>query len=192
MKGYLFYNHHLGDVLMIAFNIDQTPTHYQKKGDITLIYHHDELIGVNVFNISSVCKIKSSGQIHLPPKILIEVLNNLLNSSNIVIDNLDKSLYSIGKVESKIQCENMFLLKVNMKNRDFYVLSKNDVDLNKLYVIATEGALLTSGKVVKNFLYQNYLIEGHICSYLDLQLDSEDKLIILDDNSLVGEDFFSY
>ena len=192
MKGYLFYNHHLGDVLMIIFNVEQTPTRYQKLGDITLIYHNDELIGVNVFNISSVCKIKSSGQIHLPPKILIEVLNNLLNSFNIVIDSLDKSPYKIGKVESLIQFENVFLLKINMKNKTMFVLSKNDVDLDKLYVIATEGALLTSGKVVENYQYQNYLIEGHICSYLDLQLDSEDKLIILDDNSLVGDDFFSY
>ena len=53
MKANFFYNRKLiGDVLLVIINNDLPMTHYENHDDITLIYSHNELIGINIFNIS--------------------------------------------------------------------------------------------------------------------------------------------
>ena len=54
MKANLFYNHRLGDVLLISFDHNQEMTHFVKNNDTVIIYHKNQIIGVNIFNISSI------------------------------------------------------------------------------------------------------------------------------------------
>jgi hypothetical protein len=53
MKANFFYNQKtIGDVLLILINNKAPMTRYEKHDDVTLIYSGDELIGINIFNIS--------------------------------------------------------------------------------------------------------------------------------------------
>ena len=71
----LFYNYHtLGDVLMIVFNNQKRATHFDKRNDVTLIYSDFELIGINLFNISKIVRIKAQGMIVSPAKEFLEVI----------------------------------------------------------------------------------------------------------------------
>lgn len=192
MKATLFYNHQLGDLLLIEFNIDKYPTHYQKENDIVLIYNDEELIGINIFNISSICKMKMNGQIHLPPKILIQLLNSILSKYNVIIDFQDKSLFSVGNVNSCQECENYYIVNVNVGNKMINAKSKKIIEKNNKCVVAFVGAILSNGYQVKNEMCNDILIEGYICSYCDLSINDDNNLLLLNDDIEVGQDFFSY
>ena len=50
---------------MIDINNDLAPNRSVTKDDVTLIYSNDTLLGINIFNVSSVIKFKSEGRIIL-------------------------------------------------------------------------------------------------------------------------------
>ena len=96
----LFYNKDLiGDVLMIVYNQGKIPNKSIKEENIVKIYSDDELIGINIFNISSIVKIHANGLIPLPANEFVDVINTLLAQHN--LDKLEykkESGFKIGKV----------------------------------------------------------------------------------------------
>ena len=80
MKAAFFYNYRLtGDVLLVDINNQLIPNRHESKGDVTLVYSNDVLVGINIFNISKVIKLKTEGRIVLPPDTLIDFINNNTN-----------------------------------------------------------------------------------------------------------------
>lgn len=178
MKASFFYNHKLGDVLFIVIDNCLLSTRFERYDDIVIIYHNDKVIGINIFNISNVCKIKISGQIHLPPIVLVEMLNSLLRKFDIELDIVNESLFCIGKV---VGIDNDFI-KVDI-GRIICIENRRSVNLGDYCVIAKKGALLSGGEVVNG--------DGCVCSYCDLSLLDNDEIIILDGNDVdIGQDFF--
>ena len=49
----LYYNHKtIGDVLLIEFKPNEYPTRVEKHDNVVALYDNDDLVGINVFNIS--------------------------------------------------------------------------------------------------------------------------------------------
>ena len=64
MKGQLFYNlPQLGDILFINLDSDLLPSRSETKGDVTLIYSLDKLVGINIFNFSVILHKLLQGEI---------------------------------------------------------------------------------------------------------------------------------
>ncbi len=66
MKYALYYDYEtIGDVLMIVINSQATPDRCEKKDNVSILYKNDELVGINIFDISKIIKIKAKGFIPL-------------------------------------------------------------------------------------------------------------------------------
>lgn len=176
----LFYNYrHIGDVLIVIFDNDKSPTKSERKKDVEVIYHQDEVIGYNIFNIRNVVKIKSEGLIYLPSPTLINVINNILKNSGVEeLAPIKESGYIIGEVK-RIDGS----IAINIGKEEVMIPLNNEVQLGDKVVIAKVGARLNNGAKVRQF--------AHLCSEKDLQISEEDKVLILDKDEEVGKDFFT-
>lgn len=195
-----FYNYHeLGDILFVIINNDAFLTRFERKGDICFIYHKDELIGINFFNISKSLKIKSRGIIQLPPDIFIDALNNLLSLvSDVRLSYITKSNYVIGKilsVDEHPESHHLHLLKVDVGDEVLpIVCGALNCEKDKLCVVAKIGAHLTNGEEVKKSSLLGEDSFGMCCSEKDLGLEEtlpKHHLLYLNENEVkIGQDFY--
>ena len=178
----LFYNYrHIGDVLIVIFDNDKSPTRNERKKDVEVIYHQDEVIGYNIFNIRNVVKIKSEGLIYRPSPTLIGVINNILKNSGVEeLAVIDESGYIIGEV---INIEKDQIL-IDIKKEKVSTLNQQfPLNVGDKVVIAQIGTRLNTGVKVKQ--------TAHLCLEKDLQISEEDKVLILDKDEEIGKDFFT-
>ena len=181
MKNYsLFYSYkNLGDILIVIFDNEKKPTRHERKGKVEIIYHEDEIIGYNVFDISEVIKIKTQGKIFLPSPILIKVINTILKNSGVEeLDEIKESGYVIGKVIK----ENDNDIQVDIHQEIISVKKEDNIKINDYIVIAKKGTMLNSGQIVKE--------DGHICNEKELQISDSDKPLVFKEEAAVGMDFF--
>ena len=176
----LFYDYrHNGDVLIVIFNNDKSPTRNERKKDVEVIYHQDEVIGYNIFNIRNVVKIKSEGLIYLPSPTLINVINNILKNSGVEeLAPIKESGYIIGEV--KRMDGN---IAINIGKEEVIIPLNNEVQSGDKVVIAKVGTRLNNSAKVQQF--------AHLCTEQDLQISEEDKVLILDKDEEIGKDFFT-
>ena len=182
MKNYsLFYSYkNIGDVLIIIFNNELKATHDEKRGNVTVIYHDDEIIGYNIFNIKEIIKIRSEGKIFLPSSALISVINSILKNAKLpVLDEQIDSGYYVAVVKT-INDKNII---VSLSNEELIAKKVDGVAINDKVVVARKGTTLADGSVVKE--------EGHICTNVELGIKEEEKILVLDEDVEIGKDFFS-
>ena len=76
MKYGCYYNHKtIGDILLIEIKPSIFPSRAVKKDDVVALYKDDELVGINIFNISDIVKIKAEGFIHYLKEEVLDVIN---------------------------------------------------------------------------------------------------------------------
>lgn len=195
-----FYNYKtVGDILMAIIDAEKVPTSSKSFKDVTLIYNHDELIGINFFNISSVCKIKSVGKIVLPPKALIDVLNSYLRPiCDYKLEYIKDSMFVVGKIltcEEHPESDHLHVLKVDIGSEilDIVCGAKN-VAVGKLCVVAKVGAMMMDGTLIKPGKLLGEVSNGMCCSPRELGINIDyppHHLLLLDEeNVVVGQDFF--
>lgn len=183
IKDYsLYYSYkNIGDVLLIVINNDEKTTKVENYNNVFLLFNNkDELIGINIFNISKLMKIKGEGQIYLPNKILIDVINNvLLKITGISLEYKNDSGYVIGEVVENTNAT----IKVSTNEQiyefinDHYSVSNND----KVVILKPNYYLNNGKKIQKN---------GHLCTEKDLSISDNDKLFTCYDKIEIGTDFF--
>ena len=84
MKYALYYDYEtIGDVLLVVIKPTVIPTKEVKINDVVALYNKDELIGINIFNISKVIKIKAKGLIPLINEDILNVINHILENANL-------------------------------------------------------------------------------------------------------------
>ena len=178
MKDYgLYYSYKgIGDVLIVIFK-NEAVTRSETKGRVVIIYHNEEIIGYNIFNVKDIVKIKSEGMIYLPSPTLIDVINTILINEG--VEPLDYIAHS-GYCTAKVAGEN----KLSLGEKE--VSAKTDkLKLNDIVVVALPGTHLSNGEIVKDN-------ECHICTYNELGINiEEDKYLLLDNDIEIGKDFFS-
>ena len=199
MEYSLFYNYKLiGDVLMIVYDQEKIPTSKVEEDNVVKIYYNDTLIGVNIFNFSSIVKVKSKGLIPLPNNALIDVINTILEGHNIEkLPYKKESGFRIGKilsVEEHPESTHLHILKVDVGSEILdIVCGAANVKENAVVVVATIGTTMFDGTVIKTGKLLGEVSNGMCCSERELNLiDDQTKrgLLILDETYTIGADFF--
>ncbi len=196
MRHYsLFYSYkHIGDVLIIIFNNDKKSTKNVRKGQVEIIYHENEIIGYNIFDIRNVVKIKTEGLIYLPSPAFINVINAILkNNGAEELDYVKESGYFIGEIKSIEQIDNeKSLVSIDNKKELINAVTKsNDLHLHDKVVVAIVDTRLNNGELVKSSNLGQTIINGHLCNEKELQISDEDSILILDKDEEIGKDFFT-
>ena len=196
----LYYNKEtIGDCLMIVFESNTTPTKVEKNDNVVSLYAHDELIGVNIFNISQIMKIKAHGFIPIIDENVLKIINSILQNAN--IEPLDPNIGSgfkvalIEEIEEHPDSEHLHICKVNVGSEEKLqiVCGAYNAREGLRCVCATPYTFMPNGQqIIPNKLLG---IEsfGMLCSGRELGLEGfENKrgLLELDDSYLVGNDFF--
>ncbi len=200
MKDYaIFYNYHtIGDVLLIVSDLETKPNRVVKNGDVTSLYLDDKLIGINIFNISNVLKIKSNGLIVLPLKEMIDVINNILINANVeTLEYKKESGFKVGKVltcEEHPDSDHMHVLTVDIGSEVLdIVCGAPNVKEGQKVVVATLGTTMFDGKKIVPSSLRGIKSNGMLCSPRELHLEGAPNvrgILVLDDDAIIGEDFF--
>lgn len=200
MKDYaIFYNYHtIGDVLLIISDLETKPNRVIKNGDVTSLYLDDKLIGINIFNVSNVLKIKSNGLIVLPLKKMIDVINNILINANVeTLEYKKESGFKVGKVltcEEHPDSDHMHVLTVDIGSEVLdIVCGAPNVKEGQKVVVATLGTTMFDGKKIVPSSLRGIKSNGMLCSPRELHLEGAPNvrgILVLDDDAIIGEDFF--
>ncbi len=200
MKDYaIFYNYHtIGDVLLIISDLETKPNRVVKNGEVTSLYLDDKLIGINIFNISNVLKIKSNGLIVLPLKEMIDVINNILINANVeTLEYKKESGFKVGKVltcEEHPDSDHMHVLTVDIGSEVLdIVCGAPNVKEGQKVVVATLGTTMFDGKKIVPSSLRGIKSNGMLCSPRELHLEGAPNvrgILVLDDDAIIGEDFF--
>lgn len=200
MKDYaIFYNYHtIGDILLIISDLETKPNRVVKNGDVTSLYLDDKLIGINIFNISNVLKIKSNGLIVLPLKEMIDVINNILINANVeTLEYKKESGFKVGKVltcEEHPDSDHMHVLTVDIGSEVLdIVCGAPNVKEGQKVVVATLGTTMFDGKKIVPSSLRGIKSNGMLCSPRELHLEGAPNvrgILVLDDDAIIGEDFF--
>lgn len=183
----------IGDVLIVVIENELECTSSERKGQIEVLYNNDKVIGYNIFNISELIKIKNNGPIFLPDPTAINILNNLLKNSQVEeLAILSSSGYYTGKVLDVIELsEDKKYLMVDLSFDMVSTIVKNaDIETGDKVVVATVDARLGDGSKVKYGNMDGTLLNGHICSELELSISDKEKIFKLNNNEEIGKDFF--
>ena len=185
----IFYSYKgIGDVLIVIFNNESKPTHHERKGQVEVIYHEQEVIGYNIFDISKIIKIKTSGLIYLPSKELISIINALLRNNGLEeLEVQTNSGYIIGEVVYIKPYQEKKIVSVDIGKEVVKAYTKEAINLKDKVVVATLGTRLNDSRIVKMIEDTN----AFICTEKDLQISESDTILILDNEEENGKDFFT-
>lgn len=179
-----FYNKQgVGDVLMLTKgNFDKNHIDTESNSNVTLIKNGltEELVSVNIFNISESFAIEGNGNIELTEEQLTQV-NTLIKEAGfdltIEIDNSPK--FVVGHVESCEKLEgsdHLSLTQVNVGDSSLQIVcGASNIAQGQDVIVARHGAVLPSGSIIWNGQLRGTDSFGMICSTRELNLtDIED------------------
>lgn len=198
----VFYNYKtIGDVLLIIFDQRENPDEVIKQDDVVVIKKNKKIIGINIFNISKIMKIKANGFIPLLDDKVLDVINHILENHNLPI--LEKQINSgfvvakITNIEEHPDSDHLHVCNVDVgEDKELQIVcgafnAKKDL----ICVCALPYAFMPSGKQIIPGKLLGIDSNGMLCSGRELSLDGyENKrgLLELDDTYKVGSDFFAY
>ena len=179
-----------GDILFVNFNESLKPNRKEKKGRIEVYYHDNEIVRYNIYDIKDIVKIKNEGMFYYPNPALINVINTLLSNAGVpTLEIKDNSGYFIGEIKD---IDNG-IIRVTLGSEDITAKSNaNDLHIGDKVVIAKKGVHLSTGEVVKEYMFNDVLINGHLCINNELGIkENGEQVTILDKDIEIGKDFFS-
>ena len=198
----VFYNYKtIGDVLLIIFDQRENPDEVIKQDDVVVIKKNKKIIGINIFNISKIMKIKANGFIPLLDDKVLDVINHILENHNLPILEKQKNsgfvVAKITNIEEHPDSDHLHICNVDVgEDKELQIVcgafnaKKDLICVCALpYTFMPSGRQIIPGKVLGVESY------GMLCSGRELALDGyENKrgLLELDDKYKVGDDFFSY
>lgn len=195
IKNYsLFYSYKsIGDVLLIDFGSALKATHYKRIDDLTIIYHHDLVIGYNIFNILRIVKIRNNGLIFLPSKPLVDIINNILLNYHLeTLEYKKMSGYYTGEIINIIDCDNYKGIYIRCSSNVYFsLLEDRHVEIGDKVVIVLDGSLLNNGSVFRKKNSNYGFINCHVCTNKELNIVNDDDVFLADKEINVGMDFFS-
>lgn len=198
----LYYDYEsIGDVLLIVFDSNTIPNVIIRDNDVVSLYKDDKLIGINIFNISKIMKIKAKGYIPLVSDRVLEVINTILKNSNVAELPAQKdSGFRVAKIvdiEEHPDSEHLHICTVDIGEKEPLQIVCGAFNARKdlICVCATPYTFMPNGQsIIPNKLLgiDSY---GMLCSGRELNLEGyEGKkgLLELDESYTLGSDFWSY
>ena len=198
----VFYNYKtIGDVLLIIYDQRENPDEVIKQDDVVVIKKNKKIIGINIFNISKIMKIKANGFIPLLDDKVLDVINHILENHNLPILEKQKNsgfvVAKITNIEEHPDSDHLHICNVDVgEDKELQIVcgafnAKKDL----ICVCALPYAFMPSGKQIIPGKLLGIDSNGMLCSGRELSLDGyENKrgLLELDDTYKVGSDFFTY
>ena len=203
-EKYAFYYDYesIGDVLLIVINSSsEIPNKVIKKDDVTILYKNDELIGINIFNISKVLKIKAKGFIPLVNEKILDVINHIIENAGLEKLPLQKEsgfrVAKIIEIEDHPDSDHLHICTVDVGDKEPLQIVCGAFNARKdlicvcamPYTFMPNGAQIIPDKLIGIDSY------GMLCSGRELNLEGyEGKrgLLELNNNYKVGTDFWTY
>lgn len=201
---YAFYYDYesIGDVLLIVINSSsEIPNKVIKKDDVTILYKNDELIGINIFNISKVLKIKAKGFIPLVNEKILDVINHIIENAGLGKLPLQKEsgfrVAKIIEIEDHPDSDHLHVCTVDVGDKEPLQIVCGAFNARKdlicvcamPYTFMPNGAQIIPDKLIGIDSY------GMLCSGRELNLEGyEGKrgLLELNNDYKVGTDFWTY
>ncbi|HNX15896.1 MAG TPA: DUF4479 domain-containing protein [Bacilli bacterium] len=191
-KYSLYYSYRdIGDILLVAFNQKTIPTSHERKGDVAIIYHDGEIIGYNIFNISKIVKIKTKGLIYFPSSVFIDVINSILENHHLEnLAHFAHSGYAIGQIVNTSMSHGLCRSSIDIGGKILEGQLVPNLKVGDKVVVALPGATLYDGQEVEAISQTNSKTQSHICTNRELNIASNDDIYLVDEDGVVGEDFF--
>jgi tRNA-binding EMAP/Myf-like protein len=191
----LFYNYKVtGDILFVLLDPEKKVDHAERKGRVEALYADNKLVGINIFNVSEVFHLKTSGIIFAPEKPLLDVVNSMISEAGLApLALLDKSGYSVAKIvkleehpiDEKARIVTLSLGENTLTTVSWYP----NLEEGKFVVVALDGTIRYDGSVFHKFVSRNIPNECSICSSKELKL-ADNPGAFLVEGYAAGEDFF--
>lgn len=196
----LYYNKEtIGDCLMIIFESNTIPDEVKKSNNVVSLYKDNRLIGINIFDISQIMKIKAHGFIPVIDSKILEIINSILKNANFpILDPEQDSGFKVAlieDIEEHPDSEHLHICTVNIGGEKplQIVCGAANARVGLKCVCATPYTFMPNGQqIIPNKLLG---IEsfGMLCSGRELGLEGfENKrgLLELDETYTIGQDFF--
>ena len=202
MKYALYYDFEtIGDVLLVVIKPTIIPTKEVKINDVVALYNKDELIGINIFNISKVIKIKAKGLIPLINEDILNVINHILENAN--LEKLPIQIESgfrvakIVDIDEHPDSEHLHICMVDIGDKEplQIVCGASNARKDLVCVCATPFTFMPNGQQIIPNKLLGIQSNGMLCSGRELNLEGyEGKrgLLELSDEYKVGTDFWKY
>lgn len=202
MKYALYYDYEtIGDVLMIVIQSEVTPDTIIKKENVTILYKNNELVGINIFDISKVIKIKAKGFIPLVNEQILGVINHILENSGLEKLELQKeSGFRVAKIvdiEEHPDSDHLHICKVDVGEKEplQIVCGAFNARQDLICVCALPYTYMPNGHQIVPDKLIGVPSYGMLCSGRELNLEGyENKrgLLELTSDYTVGSDFWTY
>ena len=183
----------LGDSLIIYFGENMPTTRNEKGDNADKLFNKDTLIGYLIHNFSNYCKIRMSGPVYLPNDEIVDLVNDILTNAGLEqIGYYDHSGFVVGKITKKSELKKSYLYEIDA-NKKLNIESTFDLKEGEKVVVALNGTYLMPGMMVCPFeIKSGVTSDGRICSNQDLNIAPLDEFfaVIVDEDAVVGEDFF--
>ncbi|MDO4814694.1 MAG: DUF4479 domain-containing protein [Gemella sp.] len=190
-----FYNKEmLGETLLITVEQADEVT-YEEKKSMTLIRNLEgKLVGLNLFNVENL-KIEGNGNVELTDE-QKEVLSARLEKNGIKIDleGNNDDYFVVGEVLSKEKhpdADKLSVTQVKISEEETLqiVCGAANVEAGQKVVVATPGAMMPSGLLIKKSKLRGVESNGMLCSRKELGLDYDPEvkgILVLDPASETG------
>lgn len=202
MKYALYYDYEtIGDVLLVVIKPTVIPTKEVKINDVVALYNKDELIGINIFNISKVIKIKAKGLIPLINEDILNVINHILENANLEkLPIQTESGFRVAKIvdiDEHPDSEHLHICMVDIGDKEplQIVCGASNARKDLVCVCATPFTFMPNGQQIIPNKLLGIQSNGMLCSGRELNLEGyEGKrgLLELSDEYKVGTDFWKY
>lgn len=194
-----FYNYnYVGDIVLARCGEGKT-FDYDKYDDLVVLKDKkDSIIGFNLLNASKYLGKINDGLINFSDS-QIEIFNELLAKYNLALVVIDKTpRFIVGKIISMSEhpdSDHLHICQVDLKNEQTQIVcGAPNVEAGQRVVVATVGAVMPSGLIIKPSKLRKIESNGMICSARELGLPNAPQvrgILVLDkDKYNVGDSFF--
>lgn len=190
-----FYNKKmLGDSLLITIkNVEHT--HYEIKKNLTIIRDYDNnLVGLNIFNVDNL-KLSGCGNIELN-ETQKDLLLTKLEKNGITLDlnGNNHDFFVVGEVlekEKHPDADKLSVTQVKVSDDEVLqiVCGAANVAKGQKVIVATIGAMMPSGLLIKKSKLRGVESNGMLCSSRELGLSDDTNvkgILVLDNNTKIG------
>lgn len=176
----IFYNkNNLNDTMVISIK-NNKPTEVQTNNEFSILKNNGEIIGINIFNVSSKINLKE-GYLFLNN----EIKDFILKVTKIDLSNYYEPQFLIGKVIECTPIENthLHLCKVDTKKDVLQIVcGAKNVKKDIYVVVANENTCMPNGMIIAKSKLQGHESCGMLCSQKELmndpKIESQGILII--------------
>ena len=200
MKYGLYYNKEkIGDVLIIIFKSNEIANFIKTTENCRVLYRNNELVGINILNISKILKIKSHGFLPLINKEVLDVINSiLLNNGLEALPYQNESGFVVAKIidmEEHPESDHLHICKVDCGNNNILqiVCGAYNAKVGMKVVCALPYAFMPNGQQIIPSKLLGIESNGMLCSGRELNLSGYDNvrgLLELDETYKIGNDFW--